>query len=149
MHNQLTPTKRAHVVTLKNYGRLFTKIGEELHCHPSTVYHTYQKWAEKENYYDITPGRGRPKCLDASDRRIACHLIKSGQAQTAADIQRDQFSGSSHVDNASSTSGGRPAWALKAKSAHDDICPSKIVHRVGRKARKQECHRLERCNLLR
>ncbi|KAJ7020438.1 hypothetical protein C8F04DRAFT_974301, partial [Mycena alexandri] len=35
--------------------------------------------------------RGRPKRLDAHDRRIACRMIRSGEAQTAADVQRDRF----------------------------------------------------------
>jgi transposase len=91
MHIQLTPTKRARVVTLKNNGHSFAEIGEELHCDPSTAYRTYRKRTEKENYYDITPGRGHPKRLDTADRRIACRLIESGKAQTAADVQRDHF----------------------------------------------------------
>ncbi|KAJ7698524.1 hypothetical protein B0H16DRAFT_1236531, partial [Mycena metata] len=41
--------------------------------------------------YAITPGWGRPKRLDAHDRRIACRMIRSGVAQTAADVRHNQF----------------------------------------------------------
>lgn len=90
-YNQLTPTKKARVITLRQEDHSFDEIAERIGCSKSTAYRTWDKYHEKENYYHKTPGRGRPKALDTHDRRIACRLIRSGQSDTAADVQRDHF----------------------------------------------------------
>ncbi|KAJ7844227.1 hypothetical protein B0H14DRAFT_2310820, partial [Mycena olivaceomarginata] len=76
---QLPPSKRASVASLRNNGFSFTKIAEELNCDWSTACRTYHKRQENNDFYVITPGRGRPKRLDAAERRIASRMIKSGQ----------------------------------------------------------------------
>ncbi|KAJ7456339.1 hypothetical protein B0H11DRAFT_1819058 [Mycena galericulata] len=91
MYHQLSPSNRARVVSVRRHGFTFGKIAEELHCDRSTACRTYHKRHEKENFYDITPGRGRPNRLDSHERCIARRMIKSGQAQTAADVQRARF----------------------------------------------------------
>ncbi|KAJ6580466.1 hypothetical protein DFH09DRAFT_837808, partial [Mycena vulgaris] len=88
---QLSPSKRARVVSLRKRGVSFPDIGKELKCDPSTACRTYHRRRRKENFYAITPGRGRPKRLDAHDQRVACRMIRSGEAQTAADVQHDRF----------------------------------------------------------
>lgn len=91
MHVQLSPTKRARVISLRKRGEKFQDIADELHCHKSSAIRAWQRYHEKENFYAVTPGRGRPRCLEPYERRKACQMIRSGQSATAADVQRDRF----------------------------------------------------------
>ena len=90
-HKQLSPTKRARAVALRKAGLSFQQIAEELGCHKSSASRTWHRYHRKEIFYAKTPGRGRPKALDAYEHCKACRLIRSGQFDTATAVQHDHF----------------------------------------------------------
>jgi transposase len=91
IYQQLSPTKKARVVSLRREQFTFAQIGMHLGINASSACHAWHKYNERENFYAKTPGRGRPRLLGIREHRKACWLIRSGRAETAADVQRDRF----------------------------------------------------------
>lgn len=50
-----------------------------------------KRYAEKENYYEVTPRTGRPRKLTPRDIRVALRHLSNTTAHDASDLQRVYF----------------------------------------------------------
>ena len=145
MSQKLTPTRRARICTLHEARKTFHEIG----CDPSNACRNYAKYHDNHDFYAVEPGRGRPPALTVQEEREACRMIRSGHAQTAADVQCCSFRWVAHSTMhrilAKHGLHGRHkckvAWIMQ-QTHHSTLQMGQILCQVG-------CRRLECCNLLR
>ena len=87
-----SPSKRAHLLVLKNLGFSNRAVAKELGgVHPDTVSKLWRGHLKGHNIFKIRHSTGRPRKFSHSDARWAALLIARELAKTAADIQRDYF----------------------------------------------------------
>lgn len=91
-----TPTKRARIVHLHDYGIPFPEIAVDLGLSLSTCCRNYAKFSKTHDYYCPIKKSGRPRKLDKRDLRRAHRAVDNGTARDGADIQNQLFPDVSH-----------------------------------------------------
>jgi len=90
-----TPTKRAKICTMRAAGYSNDEIRAALTGHHDLsnrqIYRIVRRYAEKENYYEVTPRPGRPHKLTPRDTRVALRHLSNTTAHDASDLQRVYF----------------------------------------------------------
>lgn len=86
-----SPTKKARVVALRNKGFTNAEIQEEIPLSKRQLGRIYEKYREKENFYNVGPKSGRPRKLNPRDVRAATRHLANCTAHDAADLQPQFF----------------------------------------------------------
>ena len=125
----VTPTKKARILHMREDGSTFREIGNRLGINASTAQRNFEKLGENRDVYEPTHRSGCPRILSASGRRFCARKICSGQAQNAADLQRDYFpEASKRTVRRNLTEEGLPGRRMRKKFF------LKPIHRKKRKA---------------
>lgn len=90
-----SPVTKSKICTLKYLGFTHNEIRAALPNHNKIsdrqINRIFNRYAEKENYYDVGKSTGRPRKLDDRDLRVALRHLNSGDAHDATDLQREHF----------------------------------------------------------
>jgi transposase len=88
-----TPTKKARIYTLSKHGYHPSEIAEEIGVSQRTVERHRNRLLSSPNpdFYEVKPGRGRPRKLTERDLRRARMWLKLGRALDGADVHRQLF----------------------------------------------------------
>ncbi|KAH6874112.1 hypothetical protein BKA70DRAFT_1129330, partial [Coprinopsis sp. MPI-PUGE-AT-0042] len=96
-----TPIEKAKIYTMKHAGYSNKEIQAALpgrhNFSDRQIKQIFNRFGEKENYYDVGHSTGRPRKLTEQDGRAAVCLLGTGQACNATDLQENHFP-EVHVD---------------------------------------------------
>ncbi|RXW12442.1 hypothetical protein EST38_g13411 [Candolleomyces aberdarensis] len=95
MAPHLTPTKRAKICMMKKAGYPNASIKAALIGRTDvtnrTIQRVYNRYGEKENFYDVAPKSGRPRKLTAHDARVAIRHLRNSSARNATELRQLYF----------------------------------------------------------
>ncbi|KAF5328079.1 hypothetical protein D9619_013643 [Psilocybe cf. subviscida] len=89
-----TPTKKAQILYLRQDGKTFAEIGNDLGLNRTTVsrtYHDLEKQGYNPDFYLKKDIPGRPQLLTPHAEQRAEQAITSGECMNATDVQHTLF----------------------------------------------------------
>ncbi|KAJ7837452.1 hypothetical protein B0H13DRAFT_1458876, partial [Mycena leptocephala] len=90
-----SPTTKCRIVEMKKAGKKTRDIQKTLSGHRKlttrTIDRIWDRYGEKESYYDVGHRTGRPRKMDDRDRHIAKRQLANCNAQNATELQRGWF----------------------------------------------------------
>ena len=88
---ETTPTKKSHLVQIKDLGHTNCDVAEKEKVNPSAISHIYGRYGKTQNFYEKKHQSGCPHKLNDYDMCIALQKLSNRSAQNATDLQQKEF----------------------------------------------------------
>jgi hypothetical protein len=147
-----TPTKKAKIMTWKREGRSHQWIREHLtgrnEISDRQIIRIFNRYNEKENYYDVGHKTGRPHKMNERETRNAARQLASGRAHDATHLREEFFSRPPCFYGEKKPQGVGTSCPYSPPRATYYCAESKETKGVGGTALGVDGGKLEACNLL-